>query len=252
MMGENVAGLAEELGAALGYYDEDVAAVCELDPVIARCYIDLAAAVAKRDVLDAKTRSLINIALSASVTDLKEKHTRIHIASALRLGATRQEICEVLQLTSVLGIHGFIPGAQLLLKASGGLEVYKQHLSAAQLDRAESAKADFVAARGDMTPIWEANAYLSPELMSAYAHYSGAPWKTAVLAPKVREFVYIAIDLAPSHLELLGASFHIDYATRKYGATVEEILAVLELIVLVGFQTQLLALPILKQELAKI
>lgn len=250
MCGE-AAKLAEELAAALGYLDEDVLAVCELDPVIARCYIELAAAVAKRKVLDAKTRSLINIALSASVTDLKEKYTRIHIARALRLGATREEICEVLQLTSVLGIHGFIPGAQMLLKSLGGLEAYKQTLSGAQLADAESAKAEFLAARGDMTPIWETNAYLSPDLTAAYARYSGAPWKGSALPAKVKQFIYIAIDLAPSHLELLGAATHIDYATKKHGATTEEILAILELIVLVGFQSQLLALPILKEELAK-
>jgi alkylhydroperoxidase/carboxymuconolactone decarboxylase family protein YurZ len=40
----------------------------------------------------------------------------VHIRNAIRLGATRQEIMEVLELTRVLGIHSTTHGVPILLE----------------------------------------------------------------------------------------------------------------------------------------
>jgi len=65
-------------------------------------------------VLDAKTMEFLAIAVDASCTHMYGPGVRRHIKKALQLGATREEITAVLQLTSVLGIHTMSLGAPIL------------------------------------------------------------------------------------------------------------------------------------------
>ncbi len=67
-------------------------------------------------VLDAKTIEFIAIAVDASCTHMYAPGVRRHIRKALELGATKEEISAVLQLTSVLGIHTMSLGAPILLE----------------------------------------------------------------------------------------------------------------------------------------
>ncbi|MDO8447907.1 MAG: carboxymuconolactone decarboxylase family protein [Rhodoferax sp.] len=65
-------------------------------------------------VLDAKTIEFIAIAVDASCTHMYAPGVRRHIRKALELGASKEEITAVLQLTSVLGIHTMSLGAPIL------------------------------------------------------------------------------------------------------------------------------------------
>jgi alkylhydroperoxidase/carboxymuconolactone decarboxylase family protein YurZ len=65
-------------------------------------------------VLDPKTLELIAIAVDASCTHLYAPGTRRHIARALDVGATPEEILAVLQAVAVLGIHSVALGAPIL------------------------------------------------------------------------------------------------------------------------------------------
>jgi alkylhydroperoxidase/carboxymuconolactone decarboxylase family protein YurZ len=60
------------------------------------------------------TIELIAIAVDASCTHLYAPGVRRHVRKALELGATKEEIAAVLQLTSVLGIHTMSVGAPIL------------------------------------------------------------------------------------------------------------------------------------------
>jgi alkylhydroperoxidase/carboxymuconolactone decarboxylase family protein YurZ len=66
-------------------------------------------------VLDPKTVEFIAIAVDASCTHLYAPGVRRHIRQALALGATKEEVAAVLQLTSVLGIHTMSLAAPILL-----------------------------------------------------------------------------------------------------------------------------------------
>ena len=52
-----------------------------------------------------KVKEFILIAINAATTHLYAPGTRRHIQNALRLGATREELLEVIQLTTIMGIH---------------------------------------------------------------------------------------------------------------------------------------------------
>jgi alkylhydroperoxidase/carboxymuconolactone decarboxylase family protein YurZ len=53
--------------------------------------------------------------VNAAATHLYEPGTRIHMENALKLGATPEEIMEVLALVSVLGVHTIAMGLPVLL-----------------------------------------------------------------------------------------------------------------------------------------
>jgi len=68
------------------------------------------------NVLPPKTLELIAIAVDAACTHMYAPGTRRHIAKALDLGATPEEIMAVLQAVAVLGIHSVAMGAPILVE----------------------------------------------------------------------------------------------------------------------------------------
>ena len=87
-----------------------------LDPGWTESFFDMATRPMRSGVLDAKTIEFLAIAVDASCTHMYGPGVRRHIRKALELGATREEIAAVLQLTSVLGIHSMSLGAPMLLE----------------------------------------------------------------------------------------------------------------------------------------
>jgi alkylhydroperoxidase/carboxymuconolactone decarboxylase family protein YurZ len=101
---------------ALGEWNPLWDAFYELDPAWTEAFMAAGVRPLLAGVLDPKTVEFIAIAVDASCTHLYAPGVRRHIRKALDLGATRQEIAAVLQLTSVLGIHSMSLGAPMLLE----------------------------------------------------------------------------------------------------------------------------------------
>ena len=85
-------------------------------------------------------------------------------------------------------------------------------------------------------------------MFQAFLAFSTVPWKKGFIAPKVKEFIYIAIDVATTHLYEPGLRIHIRNAF-KYGATKEEIMEVFELLSILGMHTISMGVPVLVDEL---
>lgn len=218
-------------------------------PEFFAAYAALAGVPRKRGALSAKTRELILLAVNAAVTHLHEDSIRHHVRGALDQGATAEEVVEVLQLVSVLGIHaislGFPALEEITQEAGRG-----STLPPAELDEAQRGlKARFTQTRGYWNPFWEKALRLDPMLFEAYFDYSSVPWNCGVLDPKVREFVYVAIDASTTHMFDDGTRGHMANAFQ-HGASFEELLEVLELCVPIGVQSLLVGVPILDEELA--
>jgi len=157
---------------------------------------------------------------------------------------------EVLQLTSVLGIHTVTMGVPILFKqledAGRGAEVAPKPLDA----RRQELKDQFVKNRGYWSSLWDGVLQNSPDFFEAYMDLSSVPWLHGVLEPKVREFIYIAIDASTTHLYEPGTHVHIQNAL-KYGATVDEIMEVFQLTAVLGIHTYTLGIPALLDEMKK-
>ena len=88
----------------------------QLDPAWTEKFMTAGVSPMPAGVLDKKTVEFIAIAVDASCTHMYGPGVRRHIQLALDLGATKEEIAAVLQLTSVLGIHTMSLGAPILLE----------------------------------------------------------------------------------------------------------------------------------------
>lgn len=192
--------------------------------------------------LEPKVKEFIYIAADASATHMYAPGVRSHIQKAIEFGATAEEIMEVLELTSTLGIHAANIGVPLLLEVleEDGLRSGPVPLGASR----QALKAEFEEKRGYWHPFWDGLLELSPELFEAYLRFSSHPWEHGPLAPKVKELVYCAFDAAATHLYVPGLKLHMHNALR-HGATVAEIMEVLSIVSVIGIHAALEAAPVL-------
>jgi len=77
-------------------------------------FVDMATLPMRKGLIDPKTYEFLAIAVDASCTHLYSPGVKRHVAKALDLGATPQEVIAVLQAVAVLGIHSVALGAPIL------------------------------------------------------------------------------------------------------------------------------------------
>ncbi len=225
--------LKEEFIKNRGYWSKFWEDVLELDSNFFSTYSRFSSVPSKNNALSPKIREFIYIAIDASTTHLYLPGLKLHMENALALGATRDEIMEVLELTSVLGIHTCTMGVPILMdelrKMGRGDEVDNIEYG----DHEKALNESFIKNRGYWSPFWDDMLKLSPEFFECYLDFSSVPWKSGTLEPKVKEFIYIAIDTATTHLHEEGARIHIRNALN-YGATKEEIMEIFQCVSVLG------------------
>jgi alkylhydroperoxidase/carboxymuconolactone decarboxylase family protein YurZ len=121
-------------------------------------------------------------------------------------------------------------------------------MSTALSDRKKRLRDEFIESRGYWNEFWGSLLDLDEDFFEAYTRFSSVPWKTGPLEPKVKEFIYIAVDAAATHLFEPGIRQHIKLALA-HGATAEEIMEVLELTATLGIHACNIGVPILLEEL---
>lgn len=116
-LSERQKSLKDQFVRERGYWHEELlGAMLRLDPDFFEAYLNFSAAPWRKGVLPPKIKELIYIAIDASTTHLYAPGLRLHIANALKYGATKEEIMEVFELTSVLGIHTCTVGVPILME----------------------------------------------------------------------------------------------------------------------------------------
>ena len=87
----------------------------ELDPDYLETFLAFRA-VPQNGPLPQKYKELIFIAINVATTHLWPSGARRHMQNALEAGATKEEILEVIQLTSIMGIHSMTMGLPILME----------------------------------------------------------------------------------------------------------------------------------------
>ena len=87
-----------------------------LDPQFLEAYLAFRSVPHATGPLPPKVRELIMIAINAATTHLYGPGVRRHIQQAFSHGATREEILQTIQLTTVLGIHACNLAVPILLE----------------------------------------------------------------------------------------------------------------------------------------
>lgn len=93
----------------------------ELDPDYLEAFLAFRA-VPQNGPLPQKYKELIFIAINVATTHLWPSGARRHMQNALEAGATKEEILEVIQLTSIMGIHSMTMGVPILMEEVGKFE----------------------------------------------------------------------------------------------------------------------------------
>ncbi len=240
--------IKDEFIRVRGTWGDTWEAILRLDPEFLRTYLEFSAVPWRKNHLDDKTKELVYIAVDANATHMYLPGVRQHIKAALALGATPQEIMEVLELSATLGIHAMNIGVPILVEVltEKGLRTGPAALTAFQ----EELKADFTKNRGYWHSFFDEMLELDPEVFAAYTEFSSHPWRHGTLEPKIKELIYIAFDTAATHLYVKGLKLHIENAVG-YGATPQEILEVMEIASVLGIHAVTEGAPILAEEVAR-
>lgn len=225
------------------YWNEKIAHYLADDPEFLNIYKSFSEAPWRNGHLDDVTRELINIALSASPTHLNMAAAQHHIRKALLLGASKEEIAEVLKVVSILGVHTCAVGIPLMMKHYTKSEEEKSGYTEEQ----QALKDKFIATMGYWNDFRDDLIRMDTEYFDAYYEFLTIPTRRGILQPKLIEFIYIAIDSSTTHLFEKGIEVHLKNAI-KYGATQGELLEVFQLTSAIGFHTLLETLPILEEE----
>jgi alkylhydroperoxidase/carboxymuconolactone decarboxylase family protein YurZ len=241
--------LRAALVEALGDDARAVDALLALDPEAATRYLQMAAAT-RRHALEPKARCLIELAVVASPVHLIEPAIRAATARALRLGASKEELLDVLRLASVVGVHSLVPAIDLYVTEQGGSAALQEGASGAERARAQDVAAAFRQRRGYWPEGWADAALLASDYVDAYGAFSSLPAQSGQLPAKLRELILLAIDISPAHFYVPGATLHLRQALQQ-GATREEIIETFSIAALIGFNSMVIATPILREELAR-
>jgi alkylhydroperoxidase/carboxymuconolactone decarboxylase family protein YurZ len=238
-----MSALRDEFVARRGYWSDALQQLLEADPDFLAAYVRLATVPWREGGLEPKVKEFVCIAVDGAATHLYEPGLRRHVRNAIAHGATKEELLEVLQLTSTLGIHACNIGVPLLLAE---LPPRTERPS----ERQEQLKAEFTAKRGYWNPFWDGLLALDADFFAAYTEFSSVPWTQGVLEPKVKELIYTAFDASATHLYVPGLKQHIRNAL-ELGATPAEVMEVFELASTIGIQTCELGVPIVLEELER-
>jgi alkylhydroperoxidase/carboxymuconolactone decarboxylase family protein YurZ len=94
----------------------------ELDPEFMEAYLAFRSVPHRNGPLPAKFKELILVAINAATTHLYAPGVRRHMRNALKQGATPEEVLEVIQLTTVMGIHSCNLAIPILMEEAAAIE----------------------------------------------------------------------------------------------------------------------------------
>jgi alkylhydroperoxidase/carboxymuconolactone decarboxylase family protein YurZ len=101
-----------------GYWHQFWEGILELAPDLFEAYVEFSSVPWKTGTLEPKVKEMIYIAIDASATHLYVPGLELHLRNAVRLGASVEELTEVLSIVSVVGIHAATTAAPILTELS--------------------------------------------------------------------------------------------------------------------------------------
>jgi alkylhydroperoxidase/carboxymuconolactone decarboxylase family protein YurZ len=114
--------LKAEFTANRGYWNPTWDEMLEVDPHLFEAYTEFSSVPWKHGALSPMVKEFIYIAFDTAATHLYVTGLTLHIENALGYGATPQQILEVMEIASVIGIHSVTTAAPILLEEIAALE----------------------------------------------------------------------------------------------------------------------------------
>jgi alkylhydroperoxidase/carboxymuconolactone decarboxylase family protein YurZ len=106
--------LKDEFTTRRGYWNATWDEILEIAPEMFEAYTAYSSHPWRTGHLSPLTKELVYIAFDTSVTHLYTVGLRLHIENALAYGATAQQIVEVMETASLIGVKSLLVGAPML------------------------------------------------------------------------------------------------------------------------------------------
>jgi alkylhydroperoxidase/carboxymuconolactone decarboxylase family protein YurZ len=233
-----------------GYWAEFWDYLLALDPDYFEAYLNYSSLPWKAGVLSPKMKEFVYITIDVATTHLYELGTRIHYQNAIKYGATPEEIMEVIKVTSGLGVHTMTEGVPSLMRALAK-RGQASEVSEALSPRQQQLKEAFIATRGFWGEAYEQILRVDADYFEVYVNLAGSAYKKGVLDAKTIALVHIAANASCTHLYRPTLDQQMDRALDA-GASIAEIMEVLQLASVLGLHSCTFGVPILAEELAKL
>jgi len=159
-------------------------ALLRTDPAFFSASLHLASVPRRKSHLSRKHQALIGLAVDCASTHLYSPGIRSHIAAAAREGASADEVLEVIELSSTLGIHACNIGVPLLVEVLKEEGLFNEDVTKPFDENQERLKKEFTERRGYWHAFWEDFLRLDPDFFEAYLDFSGVPWSKDVAGSK--------------------------------------------------------------------
>lgn len=172
----------------------------------------------------------------------------LHIEAAVTAGATEDDIADVLEITSILGIHTAAMATPIVLEEMAALGLQPPDPHTPEVERV---KADFVRRRGYWNPLWEAIASFSPQFLAAYLDFSAVPVERDRLDAPTRELIFIVANCVTTHLNPGGVRIHIRNALTM-GVPAGAVMEVFQLVAPIGLTSVVLGFEVLDRRNEKL
>ena len=111
--------LSAQLVAKLGFRPAWLDLALRASPKFVRNYVALSHATGTTGALDPKSRAFIFLAIYSSPALNRPEQIREHSRRAIELGATTEELLDIVQLASGIGVHAMMTGVPPLANAKG-------------------------------------------------------------------------------------------------------------------------------------
>ena len=108
-------------------------------------------------------------------------------------------------------------------------------------------KDDYIRGRGYWVPFNDGLLAYSPEWLSAYLAYAGAPARAGAIDARLRELIYVAVDTSTTHMFAQGLEIHVR-AALAVGCTAAELIEVMQIATMQGLDSVSAGMAILAEE----
>lgn len=110
---------------------------------------------------------------------------------------------------------------------------------------------DQMRSAGNWNPVWDTVAELDEAWLEKFMQMNAHPVRKGLFDPLTLEFIAIAVDASCTHMYAPGVRRHIRKAL-ELGASKEQILALLQMVSVVGIHSVAMGVPILTEEAEKL
>lgn len=247
--GDRQLALRAEFEQVRGYWSPLWDSVLRLDPDYFEAYLRFSEVPWLTGSLPPKVKELVYIAVDAVTTHLYEPGLRIHVRNALALGASEAEIMEVLELCTLIGLESGPFGAALLLDEAEALGLATD-AAAADNGSLGALGLAFEERYGGWSPGQRALAAIDPDYVARTLALVEAASSSGVLDEATVQLVLLAANASVTHADPARARVHVRRALLA-GASVRDVLEVLQLAAVLGVHTLVIGVPILVDEVAQ-